>query len=125
MFSSVRGAALGTEGVEFYLESLEGGSEAGHELKYEYISWFYAYNLKGGYNLVCKRIKLHCSRKLQRRGERRATINEEMGGVYDVNVLYRGYVQLTNTKNSKTHVYTFVLHRARLKSIMHPWRPTW
>jgi len=28
---------------------------------------------------------------LQRRGERRATINEEMGGVYDdVNVLYRG-----------------------------------
>jgi len=56
---------------------------------------------------------------LQRRGERRATINEEVGGVYDVNVLYRGYVQLTNTKNSKTNVYTFVLHRARLKSIMH------
>ena len=27
------------------------------------------------------------------------TINEEVGGVYDVNVLYRGYVQLTNTKN--------------------------
>ena len=62
---------------------------------------------------------------LQRRGERRATINEEVGGVYDVKVLYRGYVQLTNTKNSKTNVYTFVLHRARLKSIMHPWRPTW
>ena len=62
---------------------------------------------------------------LQRRGERRATINEEMGGVYDVNVLYRGYVQLTSTKNSKTNVYSFVLHRARLKSIMHPWRPTW
>ena len=40
-------------------------------------------------------------------------------------VSYRGYVQLTNTKNSKTNVYTFVLHRARLKSIMHPWRPTW
>ena len=57
---------------------------------------------------------------LQRRGERRATINEEVGGVYDVNVLYRGYVKLTNTKNSKTNVYTFVLHRARLKSIMHP-----
>ena len=63
--------------------------------------------------------------QLQRRGERRATINEEVGGVYDVKVLYRGYVQLTNTKNSKTNVYTFVLHRARLKSIMHPWRPTW
>ena len=62
---------------------------------------------------------------LQRRGERRATINEEVGGVYDVNVLYRGYVVLTNTKNSKTNVYTFFLHRARLKSIMHPWRPTW
>jgi hypothetical protein len=26
-------------------------------------------------------------RLLQRRGERRATINEEVGGVYDVNVL--------------------------------------
>ena len=25
--------------------------------------------------------------RLQRRGERRATINEEVGGVYDVNVL--------------------------------------
>ena len=27
---------------------------------------------------------------LQRRGERRVTINKEMGGVYDVNVLYGG-----------------------------------
>ena len=84
--------------------------------------------------MMCQRCRLQrescpnvvpCKSKLQRRGERRATINEEMGGVYDVNVLYRGYVQLTNTKNSKTNVYTFVLHRARLKSIMHPWRPTW
>lgn len=40
--SLVRVAAHGTEGVEFYLESLEGGSGAQHELKYEYISWFYA-----------------------------------------------------------------------------------
>ena len=47
------------------------------------------------------------SAKLQRRGERRATISEEVGGVYDVKVLYRGYVQLTNTKNSKTNVYTY------------------
>jgi len=38
---------------------------------------------------------------LQRRGERRATINKEMGGVYDVDVLYRVYVQLTNTKIQK------------------------
>ena len=44
MFSSVRGAALGTEGVEFYLESLEGGSGVRHELKYGYMTWFYEFN---------------------------------------------------------------------------------
>jgi len=31
---------------------------------------------------------------LQRRGERRATINEELFGVYDVYVVYRGQFKL-------------------------------
>jgi len=37
----------------------------------------------------------------------------------------QGVCSVDEHQNSKTNLYTFVLHRARLKSIMHPWRPTW
>jgi len=73
---------------------------------------------------VCRSVFLALDDTAAARGAPRHDQRRDGWGLDDVNqgvnVLYRGYVQLTNTKNSKTNVYTFVLHRARLKSIMHP-----